>query len=81
MHKQSTKKITLLCFVVCLAWQGSAQNPPVSIANSEQFATFFSEHTTRIQDLCSFTYELFIRCCDISWYVWTGCGYWIWFSC
>lgn len=41
MHKQSIqKKITLLSIIVCLAWQGSAQNPPVSIANSEQFVLF-----------------------------------------
>jgi len=49
MRKQSIhEKFTLLCIIICLAVQGKAQieqkhgltNPPVTIANSEQFSLF-----------------------------------------
>ncbi len=48
LNQRIKKKITLLCIIICFAWQGSAQNeqkpgltnPPVTIANSEQFSLF-----------------------------------------
>ncbi len=52
LKKLIIKKFILLCIIICYMWQGSAQieqkpdetNPPVTIANSEQF-TLFSVNT------------------------------------